>query len=281
MKILSRENKGDFIKHFASNPYYEAGCSHQIDIIEGCPYSCSYCFLRHYLNTPDIVIYDNPEKLDRELNGINVPYFNLSVMTDGGFMAGQKDVMRRLFRVLENYPGKIFEIRFKHSGVTGLLELEPPKNINFTATMTTDRIAEALEPSASFPDERLAALEILRDNGYMISVVADPVIVYGGWEADYRELFSRIRARIPSLYRLGMGLLRLEKHIYAELLSRCALKGFTLEGEFIEGDDGKMRYFFTDRILYYKSLLAAAAGIGQKELVLYMESEDVKREVLP
>jgi spore photoproduct lyase len=282
LKVLNKINKGNFIKKFTSHPDYEAGCYFQIDIIEGCPYDCGYCFLKHYLKNPDIIVYDNLEKIQKELASTKANYINLSVTTDGSMLSLFPGLSRKLFDILRKFPNKYFEIRFKHKKVMKLLELDPPKNVIFTSTISGITIADKLEIGTSSTIERIDALSIFENSGYKIGIIMDPIILYEGWKEEYGKIFSIANKKLSRLWRFGVGLLRLERSIFPIFLERInnsVLKGKLL-GEFTHGDDNKYRYYYNYRINTYKTVLKLASVMNIENILFYMEKKDVKRQVL-
>ena len=281
MKISARENRGNFIKPFTFQRGYVSGCDFQIDLAEGCKYNCAYCFLNHYLGHSELRNYTNIDNLTEELDNSDADFFNCSVLTDGSILADKTEMMTSFFKVADKFPKKSFEIRFKHSSVIKLLKLNPPKNIIFSATLTGRSINSYLEGGTSALKERIEILERFGNHGYSIGGVMDPVIIYEGWEDEYRELAALLKKTGPLAF-LGIGLLRLENTIYNSFLERVIqspLKG-KLKGEMVRTQDNKFRYFFPLREKVYRKIIGIMNEVEKKRTILYMEREDVGKKLL-
>ncbi|MCD6578085.1 hypothetical protein J7L48_01260 [bacterium] len=282
MKVLVKENKGNFIKKFTVNPNYVSGCNYQIDILEGCPYNCFYCFLKHFLRNDDLIYYKNIEKLEGELVKNKYDYFNLSVLSDGSMLHKKPEILKRLFDILEKFPEKRFEIRFKNGDITNILKFNPPKNIVFTATITPEIINQIVEKGTSNVFDRLSALKKFQGNGYDIGMVFDPIILYKGYLKDYEKIAVFINENFNSVFLFGFGMLRLEKNLFVKFLAdinRTSLKG-KLHGEFYPGEDQKYRYPYELRIKVYKKLKNILTEIKVENIIYYMEKGNVKEKLL-
>ncbi len=283
MKVLVKENKGNFIKRFTVNPNYVSGCNFQIDIAEGCPYDCAYCFLKHFLRSDDLIYYSNIPKLKDELNKNPSDYFNMSVLSDGSSLYKKPQILKELFSVLNNFPNKHFEIRFKNEAVLHILEYNPPKNIVFTSTITPEPINEFLERGTSNVFNRLEALRIFRQEGYEIGMILDPIIIYDKYLNDYEKIAAYIKNNFKEIFLLGFGMLRLEKGLFVRFLedvNETKMKG-RLRGEFSLGEDGKYRYFFKERINVYKKLSNMFSTLKRERTIYYMEKKDIEKRLLP
>ncbi|MCS7281118.1 MAG: hypothetical protein NZ583_05775 [Desulfobacterota bacterium] len=230
-----------------------------IDMIEGCVLFCSYCVLRTYLNSSEIKAVNDIRyiisQIDAEIE--NEPN---QVMR---FCTGELSDSLALDRILRlNVPlieffgtrrRAILELKSKWAYIDHLLPyLNRYTVISFS--VAPEKIIKNEEKRTSPLRKRLLALKKAIDVGLYVGLHFDPIIIYPGFEKDYGALIDDI-ARTIDLKRViwvSLGALRFPRSLFRVLLEEKRKNLFF--GEFILGEDGKMRYLKAQRINAYKHI---------------------------
>ena len=74
----------------------------------------------------------------------------------------------------------------------GLLDYDPQGRTRIRFSLMPERIAKVVDVRTSKISERIDAIDDFVRAGYEVHVNFSPVIVYEGWEADWRELFHQL-----------------------------------------------------------------------------------------
>ncbi|MEN6616012.1 MAG: spore photoproduct lyase family protein [Syntrophorhabdus sp.] len=262
-------------------------CGYQtIDLVEGCVLSCSYCILKAYLKEDVIKISYDPLKVLAELDQVidkpdgHVQRFGTGELSDSLAI----DRRYRLNRFLVEYFGTrkkaILELKSKWADFHHLIPyLNPYTVISFS--LSPQRFIDAEETRTSPVHKRLKAARLAQECGSFVGLHLDPIVIYDGFERDYRYLIEDIgRVLDPGkIIWISMGTLRFPPALYGSLLERK--RKYLLSGEFIRGEDGKYRYIKPERIRIYKMLYKLLKDIDQGLFIyLCMERADVWKQAL-
>ncbi len=255
-----------------------------IDLVEGCPLSCSYCILRSYLNNPGITVRGATDAIIGEIDGAvaaekaHVLRFGTGELGDSLAVDRKLDAVRPVVRFFGERKEALLELKSKWAGLDHLRSsLNPYVVVSFS--LAPQRIVDMEEKGTSPVAKRLKALKKAQDWGCLVGLHFDPVIVYDGFEDDYARLIDEI-ADTLDLSRViwaSMGCLRFVPRLMKLFLDER--RENLLHGEFIMGEDGKYRYIKMERIRVYKMLygLLKAKSPGLF-IYLCMERPEVWRE---
>ena len=211
--IIARNNSPDVGFHTSINPY------------KGCEHGCIYCFARpthEYLGfsagldfeTKILVKEDAPGLLRQELNS---PRWNPQVIIMSGVTDPYQPLERRLqltrgcLEVLAAFRNPVAIITKNHlvtrdSDLLGELSRCDAAAVFVSITTLDSALARVMEPRASHPQRRLAAIETLANAGVPVGVMVAPVIP----GLTDHELPAIIAAAAQAGARFaGHGLLRL------------------------------------------------------------------------
>ncbi len=181
--IVSRNNSPDVFFDVSVNPY------------RGCEHGCPYCYARpshEYLSlsagldfeTKILVKENAPDLLRREiLSPTWVPQpLALSGVTDPYQPVERKlEITRRCLRVLSEYRNPVLIVTKNHLVTRDadlLSEMAQWNGVSVNISITTldPKLQRAMEPRASSPERRLAAIECLARAGVPVRVLVAPVI---------------------------------------------------------------------------------------------------------
>jgi len=284
-KVQFVEGNTDIIRQCPGTKHHIC-CGYQtIDLIEGCVLSCSYCILKAYLKNDAIKISYGPDaitgELDRRIDAgtDHILRFGTGELSDSLAL----DRRLQLNAFLVDYFGKkkkaILELKSKWADFRHLIpHLNPYTVISFS--VSPQRFIDAEEKRTSPIRKRLKAARLAQDNGCFVGLHFDPVVIYDGFERDYRYLIEDIgRILDPEkIIWISLGLLRFPAALYGQLIEKK--RKYLLTGEFIRGEDGKYRYIKPERIRIYKLLYKLLKNIDSRLFIyLCMERADIWKEV--
>jgi spore photoproduct lyase len=252
-----------------------------IDLIEGCPLSCSYCILRGYLNNPGIRVRPSVNSILEELDVAidseksHILRFGTGELSDSLAMDKRLGLNRTIVEYFGNQKKAILELKSKFAYIDHLRPfLNPYTVISFSVSPPRSIARE--EKRTSPLHKRLKVLRQAEELGCFVGLHFDPIIIYDGFEKDYAYLVEDI-ARILDLRKIiwiSMGLLRFPAHLMDIFIKDN--RRHLLAGEFITGEDGKYRYLKKQRITVYKMLYEMLKAKDDNLFIyLCMERPDV------
>jgi spore photoproduct lyase len=285
-KVEFVETPGSIVRKCPGTKHHIC-CGYQtIDLVEGCVLSCSYCILKAYLRDDTIRISHRPESIIEELNGMidgsprHVLRFGTGELSDSLAIDRRHNVNRFLVEYFGAKRKAILELKSKWADFRHLLpHLNPYTVISFS--VSPQRFIDAEETRTSPVHKRLKAARLAQDHGCFVGLHFDPIVIYDGFERDYRYLIGDIgRILDPSrILWISLGTLRFPPALYGLLLMRK--RRYLLSGEFIRGEDGKYRYIKTERIRIYRMLYRLLKDIDSSLFIyLCMERAGVWKEAL-
>ena len=280
--------KGEFIKPCPGTKGYIC-CGYQIlNVGTNCPLDCSYCILQAYINQPSLRVFVNIEDELNKIGGIINTYperifrigsgeFTDSLALD--HITGWSKILSRFFQGRKN---AILELKTKTDLIGGLLSSPFRDRIIVSWSLNSAYIASREEHGAPSIEKRLRAANKCQEEGYIIGFHFDPLILHTNWMDGYMRTLEIMDKYIDPkrVIWISLGCLRYMPSLKSIIRSRHP-RTHILDGEFINGLDGKMRYFKPLRIDLYSFLSEQiekwASNTG---LYLCMESDEVWRESL-
>jgi spore photoproduct lyase family protein len=196
MTIRPNERSANFIAPSTSN---------------GCAMACAYCYVsrrKGYANP--ITLFVNiedacraiarhadrqgwklqPDQVDPEAWVYDLGE-NGDLSVDAMLCDNVKDLVA-LFRSLSNAKAS-FATKFVNRD---LLSYDPQGRTRIRFSLMPEAAAKVVDVRTSPIPERIAAIDDFVAAGYEVHVNFSPVIVYDGWERDYRELFAQVDDRL-------------------------------------------------------------------------------------
>jgi spore photoproduct lyase len=259
-------------------------CGYQIlHIGTNCPFDCSYCILQAYFNQPSLRIFVNVERqLEAVGQAIQAAQTRVFRIGTGEFTDSLAlDPLVKWTQVLPSFVAKhknaVLEFKTKSLCVEGLLSTPQRDRIVVSWSLNSSFIAAREEHGAPSIKKRLEAAMACQREGYILGFHFDPLIEHPSWKEEYARTLDLLDRFIdPSrVIWISLGCLR-----YMPPLKRVIRKRFPkthiLDGEFIPGPDGKMRYIKPLRIEMYRFMKETLTQLGIGDGVyLCMESSDV------
>lgn len=268
----------DFFKNCPCTAKARNCAYHICNLGFGCIYECTYCYLQSYTNTPGIILpvnisdfFDAFKKYPKDIR------LGTGEFTDSLALDHITQFSAQLIEFFSQYPKTIFELKTKSDNIANILNSKPGRNIVIAWSLNPQRIIDKNEFFTAGLTKRLRAAKKCTEKGFDVAFHFDPIMLYKDWERDYKavvdNLFSFLK---PHQVRwISLGIFRFPRELKNIIENRFP-DNEILNGEFLIGYDGKMRYVPALRIDAYKKMYswikhrAPAANV-----YLCMESPDV------
>ena len=214
-----------------------------LDLAEGCPYDCVYCYLQTYLNHGALVMFVDMDSLESELRSAGSgAWISTGLLTDSLLAETAFPVLPRISKLVPE--GSVLDLRTKSAGISCLEDAAISRGrVVVSWSINPQRIAQSYEYGAAPASERLQAARAALSLGYRIAFHLDPVFYFDGWRDAYDELIRELMD-FPGerIAYLSLGLFRYMPDLGTEIRSRFPYHEI-LTGEFFPDEDGKYHYF--------------------------------------
>lgn len=276
--------KGDFLKPCPGTKEYIC-CGYQIlNVATNCPLDCSYCILQSYfLNQPHLRIHVNlEENLSRILEIIDRNPEQIVRVGTGEFadslaldpVTRWTGILMQPFSIRKN---TVLEFKTKTIQIEGLLSSPYRDRIIVSWSLNSPLISATEEKGAASLKQRLKAARRCQEEGFVVSFHFDPLIPHHGWRDGYSKTIDLMDRYLKpeGIIWISMGSLRFMPDLKPIIRKRHPGTSI-LDGEFITGLDGKIRYFKPIRIELY-DFMRQQLEKWHEDLGLYlcMESDEV------
>ncbi len=286
--LVLRKNRGAFFKPCPGTKEYRC-CDYQVlNIGMGCPMDCVYCILQAYLNNPWISFFVNIEDLFTELDQVFTPpadqFYRIGTgeFTDSLALDSLTGLSRYLVEYMSRQKRAVLELKTKSDVIGNLDNLDHQGRTIVSWSLNSPDIMVAEEIRTATLEQRLQAAAKCADWGYRLGFHFDPIILHEGWQEGYRNTIKALFNKVPAdrIAWISLGALR-----YLPSLKNIATGRFPgsrfFYAEFIDGLDGKSRYFRDQRVTMYKLIADELAKFIDSRTCVYfcMENDAIWREV--
>jgi len=286
--LLLTQNRGSFVKKCPGTKSYIC-CGYQIlHIGTYCTMDCSYCVLQGYLNPPALQFFVNQDVMFRELGHLFAcdppPFHRIGTgeFTDSLIWEPWTGINNTLVSFFATQDRIVLELKTKTCHIGNLKNIAHKRKTILSWSVNTPSVIRAEERGTASLRARIEAAAQCQAWGYPVAFHFDPLILYPGWEKDYRKVVNKIFDVVApdNIVWISLGSMRFNTSLKPIIQKRFA-NSRIVYGEFVPGLDGKMRYFKPLRIALYQKI---AAWIKEKApdvgVYLCMEDEEVWNKVL-
>lgn len=281
LTVREAETKGNIVRNCPGTRSHICCGYKTIDLIEGCPLSCSYCILKGYLNANGITVHRDTARIVEQIKQAidiekrHVLRFGTGELSDSLALDRRLDLNRPIVQFFGQAKKALLELKSKWASIDHLRScLNPYTIVSFSLSPQTSIGRE--EKRTSPLRKRLKTLRAAQELGCFVGLHFDPVIIYEGFEKDYRSLIDDINRTVDlkKVIWVSMGLLRFVPGLMKVFMAEG--RRHLLHGEFIMGEDGKYRYIKPERLRVYRFLYEQLKE-KDPELFVYlcMERPDV------
>ena len=178
----------------------------RLDLAEGCPAHCQYCYLAGSLSGPPVTrVYANlPEVLARVpehegRGGVTSTdaarvgegtTFEASCYTDPLGLEHLTGSLAAAVRWFGTRPASSLRFTTKFDGVEPLLGLPHGRRTRVRMSVNADEPARRFEGGTARVPQRLGALRRLADDGYRVGLTIAPIMPVPGWREQYGDLLD-------------------------------------------------------------------------------------------
>ncbi len=286
--LLLTRNKGKFLKPCPATREYRC-CDYQVlNIGMNCPMDCVYCILQAYLNNPWLSFFVNVEDLISELEEAfarepdRIWRIGTGEFTDSLALDNLTGLSAKLVNFMALRKNSILELKTKTANIENLNNLDHGGNTIVSWSLNSPHIMAQEELHTASLQDRLAAASKCAEWGYKIAFHFDPIIYHDNWQQGYAATISQLFDQVPAenIAWISMGALRFLpplKNIVKDRFPNCKI----FYEEFIEGLDGKSRYFRSQRVELYQSVYGELVKHVSPKTCVYlcMESDEIWKEV--
>ncbi len=243
--IISRERKSKFVRLFDKTPP-DVFCPHFYELIlsNGCPYDCSYCYLRLTFrgNTKPTMFTNGWDKVKSEIDAAGEGVFSTGELADS--LAILPPLLENSIDYFSGLENKYLLLVTKSNNVGILRERVPSNQIILSFSVNSVPAANEFEKAAPSPENRLQTIEEMIELGWRVRIRLDPIILES--ELSYYEPICRQIAQIKP-ERVTLGTLRQYPGLF-NFIPHAPRKGLT------KARDGRMRYSMFKRIETYRQI---------------------------
>jgi spore photoproduct lyase len=278
--------KGEFLKPCPGTKNYIC-CGYRIlNVGTNCPMDCSYCILQSYFNNPNLRVFTNlDEQIQTVLDEIDSHPDSIYRVGTGEFtdslaidnLTGWAEMLIPAFSSRKN---AVLELKTKTDNIDEVLKTSRRDSIIISWSLNSSYISSREEHKAPSLRARLQAARRCQAEGFVVGFHFDPIVVHDGWEEDYERTIDLLASMIDPkrIIWISMGSMRYMPALKAVIRKRHP-STCILDGEFVPGLDGKMRYFKPIRIELYRKISERLTGWHPNlGLYLCMESDDVWKD---
>ncbi|VEN74447.1 DNA photolyase [Candidatus Desulfarcum epimagneticum] len=285
-RLLLSKNKGAFIKECPGTSHYTC-CGYQIlHIGSYCVMDCAYCILQAYFHPPALTYFVNHrdlfDELDRFFAQKKSRRLGTGEFTDSLIWDKWTNISARLSKAFSSQSHAVLELKTKTASVEGLKDVRHNQKTIMAWSLNAEPVIRSEERGTAPLDARLEAAAKCRSWGYPVAFHFDPMIIYDGWEKDYRDVVKKMFDRVPpdSVVWISVGAFRFMPSLKKIIQTRFP-ESKIVYGEFVTGMDGKMRYFKPLRMEMYRKMVGwikeRAPGV---QVYFCMEDDEVWENAL-
>jgi len=232
-----------------------------LDLIENCPFECTYCILQAFLNKPVITIHANLEEILTQVLNLTSQkpdvFFRISTGEHSDSLALDHilKINKYIIPFFSKLTNSLLELKTKSKHVEHLLDLPHGGKTLISWSVNPETIVDNEEHKTARLHERLNAARLASDAGYKIAFHLDPLIYFLDCEKEYHDLVEQIFDTVPHnrIEWISFGTLRYVSSLKSIVETRFPKSKIFLE-EFVKGKDGKMRYLKKIRELLYNTV---------------------------
>ena len=183
--LFLTRRKGGFVNPCPCTPGAVCCGYHNINLAEGCPFTCNYCALDVYLNFPATKIFTNLEDFEEELKTYlsrrNEVRIGTGELSDSLVWEPYFDYSGYLLNLFSAYPQALLEFKTKSIFIDRFLNRKPLHNALISWSLNTPSVIGREEKNTPPLSDRLTAAKEAVKQGWRVGFHFDPIYHYPGW----------------------------------------------------------------------------------------------------
>jgi len=219
------------------------------------------------------------------INASNPLSVNISEYSDVLALDHITNVMDELMQFVNKDPEFNIKFRTKAANVKNLLNYNGNNQVRVTFGLNTEYVIDNIEKGTASLKERIEAVnKLMKRGGYKIDLSIEPIIMYDGYENDYKRLVKRIKKEIDlsKIENIKIGTVRYKtilKNFITRIFPNSELTSSFNKLVEPEKGDKRWRYGKDDRIKIYSIIKDELKGIKNIKLGLGTEVPELWDDV--
>ena len=175
----------------------------QFSISSSCPGLCEYCYLQTTQGEkPYIKIFINiNEILDVVQSYINeripeITTFEVASISDPVSVEHLTGNLKNCIEYFSTLKYGRLRVVTKYDNVDSFLNIEHNGNTKFRFSINSRYVIKNFEHNTSSLEERIEAAKKIGNAGYPLGFIVAPIMIYEGYEEEYRELFEMLGEKL-------------------------------------------------------------------------------------
>jgi len=280
--ILLDDRVDNYIRLCPGTKIYRCCSYHNIDIMQGCPFDCSYCILQAYLDHKFIKVSTDIDSIIEHIRSEKRKIrLGSGELTDSLAVDHIVPFTKLLIPIVNDLDNLQLEFKTKSSNIANLLNLNP-KNIVVSFSLNPQIIIDNEEHRTASLSKRLAAAKTLSEYGYRVGFHFDPLISDINFTSIYTDLVDMLVEEIDplSVEFISISSFRATSELFSAIKLRSNYTSLLLS-DLIKSPDGKFRYYKAERIKMLKTVYNRLSSRWQKVFIyLCMEHSSVWEKVI-
>jgi spore photoproduct lyase len=281
-EIILQHKRDMYCRPCPATKLYRCCNYYTTDVMEGCPYDCSYCILQAYLGHRNIIVSADTDSIISDIKALIAQgvkrRLGTGELSDSLALDGLFPFSKIIVPIINEQDVIQFEFKTKSANIKNLLELNP-RNIVVSWSLNPQIIATAHELGAASIAERLQAAKTCAEAGYKLAFHFDPMIY--GYADEYSKLLEQLTEIIPAeaVEYISLSTFRAPPKLIEKMRERYTIPEM-LRQDMIRGLDGKLRYFRPLR----DTMIGSAVGVLRERwpnvfMYLCMEHADIWQSI--
>jgi spore photoproduct lyase len=279
--LFLTRNRGAFLRDCPGTRDYIC-CGYKIlHIGTYCTMDCSYCVLQTYFHPPLLQYFVNHKELFNELeihfSKRQISRIGTGEFTDSMIWETWTDLSNELIPRFAAQSKSVLELKTKTISVAKLKNLTHGRKTIMAWSLNTETVMASEERGTASLSARLGQAALCESWGYPLAFHFDPMILYHGCEAEYRDVVEKLFSHVSpeNVVWISIGTFRFIPTL-KQIIQRRFKNSKIVYGEFIPGLDGKMRYFKPLRMALYQKIVSWIKEMAPDVLVYFcMEDDEV------
>lgn len=254
--LVLMRHRGAFVKEFTL-PAGAPPCGElYLVTMLNCPFSCSYCYLRSYLEHRRLVVFTNTESLAGEIRrAASTARLTTGELGDSLALDAVTGTTGDILAMLRG-GGMTCDVRTKSDCVDHLLHAGAAvDHLVITWTLGPEEQITREERGTASLGDRCDAMRRTAEAGIRVGVRFDPIIPCYADTAAYRRIVETIAASVDPalLFRFELGVVRFPPGLWRRIRSDAPGSPL-LRGEYFRDREGKIRLYRPARIALYRDI---------------------------
>ncbi|WP_069998024.1 spore photoproduct lyase [Cellulosilyticum sp. I15G10I2] len=177
---------------------------YQLPLVSGCMGQCEYCYLNTQLgDKPFVRIYVNIEEILSQTERYiqerspEITFFEGAATSDPIPVEPYTHILKKTIEYFGQREFGRFRFVTKYNDIESLLDAKHNGHTTIRFSLNTQRVIKSYEHFTTSAKIRIEAAAKLAQKGYPIGFIIAPVLLYEGWQKEYKELLIYLKGTLP------------------------------------------------------------------------------------